>query len=54
MKKAFRKAISILLVAVMIFGAAPLAGFVALDLNIIKAGAEEEIPTSGTCGENLT
>lgn len=54
MKKAFKKAISILLVAVMVLGAAPLAGFVGLDLNIIKASAEEEIPTSGTCGENLT
>lgn len=60
MKKAIKKAISILLVAVIIFGAAPLAGFVGLklpELNFIKARAateEEEIPTSGTCGDNLT
>ena len=54
MKNAIKKAISVLLVAVMVFGTAPLAGFVGLDLNIIKASAEEEIPTSGTCGENLT
>ncbi len=54
MKNALKKAISILLVAVMVFGAAPLAGFVGLELNIIKASAaEDEIPTSGTCGENV-
>lgn len=58
MKKAFKKVISILLVAVMIFGAAPLAGFVGLDLpeiNLFNTKAEaEEAPTSGTCGDNLT
>ncbi len=54
MKNAIKKAISVLLVAVMVFGAAPLAGFVGLELNIIKASEEEEIPTNGTCGKNLT
>lgn len=43
MKKAFRKAISILLVAVMFFGAAPLAGFIGLELpeiNLFTTKAE--------------
>ncbi len=43
MKKAFRKAISILLVAVMFFGAAPLAGFIGLELpeiNLFATKAE--------------
>lgn len=58
MKNAIKKAISILLVAIMVFGAAPLAGFVGLELpeiNLFNTKAEaEEAPTSGTCGENLT
>lgn len=58
MKSALKKAISILLVAVMVFGTAPLAGFVGLELPelnpfVTKAEAEEA-PTSGTCGDNLT
>lgn len=58
MKNALKKAISALLVAVMVFGTAPLAGFVGLDLPELnffstKANAEETA-TSGTCGENLT
>ncbi len=55
MKNAIKKAISVLLVAVMVFGAAPLAGFVGLDLpelNLLNVKAEAA--TSGTCGENLT
>ena len=43
MKKAFKKAISILLIAVMIFGTAPLAGFIGLDLpeiNLFSTKAE--------------
>ena len=58
MKNALKKAISILLVAVMLFGAAPLAGFVGLELprlNLFAVNANaEESATSGTCGENLT
>ncbi len=57
MKRMFKKAISILLVAVMVFGAAPLAGFVGLELpelNIFTTKAKaEETPTSGTCGDNV-
>lgn len=58
MKNAIKKAISVLLVAVMVFGAAPLAGFMGLELPSIgdifatKVKAEEA-PTSGTCGKNL-
>lgn len=43
MKKAFRKAISVLLVAVMVFGTAPLAGFMGLELpefNLFSTKAE--------------
>ena len=58
MKNTIKKAISVLLIAVMVFGAAPLAGFVGLELPEInlfgmKVNAEEA-PTSGTCGDNLT
>ncbi|MBR5561762.1 MAG: leucine-rich repeat domain-containing protein [Clostridia bacterium] len=58
MKNVFKKAISILLVAVMVFGAAPIAGFVGLELpelNLFSSKAKaEESTISGTCGENLT
>ena len=36
MKKTIKKVISVLLVAVMIFGSAPLAGFVGLELPEIN------------------
>ena len=55
MKSAIKKVISILLVAVMVFGAAPLAGFVGLELNLFTFNANaEESATGGTCGQNLT
>ena len=58
MKNTLKKAISILLVAVMVFGAAPLAGFVGLDLSnlpilsdiFIKAKAANY---SGSCGSSV-
>ncbi|MBR0360592.1 MAG: leucine-rich repeat domain-containing protein, partial [Clostridia bacterium] len=55
MKNALKKAISILLVAVMVFGSAPLAGFVGLELpefNLFSTKAEAAT-YSGTCGEDL-
>lgn len=60
MKNAIKKAISVLLIAVMVFGAAPLAGFVGLDLPELdlfstKADAASvSYPTSGSCGWGLT
>lgn len=58
MKNALKKAISVLLVAFMVFGSAPLAGFVGLELpefNLFTINTKAEgAPTSGTCGENLT
>ena len=58
MKNAIKKAISILLIAVMVFGAAPLAGLVGLELpefNLFTINTKAEgAPTSGTCGENLS
>ena len=64
MKKTFKKAISVLLIAVMVLCTAPLSGFVGLELPgigglgeladfALKAKAEET-PTSGKCGTNLT
>ena len=59
MKNAIKKAISILLVAVMVFGTAPLAGFVGLELpelNLFSTKADAappSYPTSGTCGLGL-
>ena len=56
MKNAIKKAISILLVAMMVFGTAPLAGFVGLELpelNLFSTKAEA-LTYSGTCGSNLT
>ena len=51
MKKVFKKAISILLVAVMVFGASPLAGFVGLELpefNLFAPKAEAATSESYT------
>lgn len=55
MKNAIKKAISLLLVAVMVFGTAPLAGFVGLELPKLNLfGTKASAATSGNCGENLT
>lgn len=57
MRNAFKKAVSVLLVAVMLFGAAPLAGTVGIELpdfSFLRANAQTEEVTSGTCGENVT
>ena len=56
MKNVIKKSVSILLAAVMLFGAAPLAGFVGIELpelNLFAAKAEAATD-SGTCGDNLT
>ncbi len=56
MKNVFKKSISILLVVVMIFGSAPLAGLVGLELPSLGElfSFKAKAATSGTCGENLT
>ena len=57
MKRRFKRILSVLLVAVMLLTAAPLSGFVGLDLPnmadlfTLKADAEAY---SGKCGDNLT
>lgn len=54
MKKSFKKFIFTLLAVVMVFGAAPLAGFVGLNLpetNFLNIKAEATV--SGVCGDNL-
>ncbi len=60
-KRAFlKKVLSLLMVAVMTVGIAPLSGFVGhklpslSDFFAVKAEAEETTTYSGTCGENLT
>lgn len=56
MKKTLKKVLSVMLVVVIVLTAAPLSGFVGLELpewldfSIISKAAE----TSGTCGENVT
>lgn len=56
MKNAVKKVLSIMLVAVMLFGAAPLNGFVDLELFGIRASAVEVTDTtiSGTIGTKLS
>ena len=55
MKNALKKAISVLLVAFMVFGSAPLAGFLGLELPELNLfSTKAEATTSGTCGENAT
>ncbi len=54
MKKLFKRTLSIILAVVVMFGAAPLSGFVGIELPSFfnfKVWAAE---TSGTCGENVT
>lgn len=58
MKNTLKKAISALLVAVMVLGTAPLSGFIGFELpefNLFTINTKAEgAPTSGTCGDNLT
>ncbi|MBQ9552276.1 MAG: leucine-rich repeat protein [Clostridia bacterium] len=58
MSKTIKKALSILLCAALLFGAAPLNGFVGLELPSLSSLfawiAHAADQTSGTCGENLT
>ena len=56
MKSIFKKAVSVLLAVVMLFGAAPLSGFVGLELFGFRASAVEETDTtiSGTIGTKLS
>ena len=56
MNRNIKKAISVLLVTVMVFGSAPLAGFVGIELpefNLFSTKAEAAT-YNGTCGNNLT
>ncbi|MBQ3085827.1 MAG: leucine-rich repeat domain-containing protein [Clostridia bacterium] len=57
MNQKLQKWLSILLVTVMLLTCAPLAGFVGLPMNGIDFALPafaEEVPTSGTWGDNLT
>ena len=58
MSKMVKRVLSMLLCAVLLFGAAPLNGFVGLKLPSLSAlfapKAQAADPTSGTCGDNLT
>lgn len=56
MRNAIKKAVSALLIAVMMFGIAPLSGFVGLELPEINffSSKAEAATASGTCGDNLT
>lgn len=56
MKKVFKKTLAMLLAVIMLFGAAPLSGFVGLELpefNLFNMNASAAT-YSGTCGDNLT
>ncbi len=53
MKKTFTKILSVVLCAVMVLGAAPLGGFVGLDLPQLFDLKAEAATRSGTCGTNL-
>ncbi len=56
MKRMAKRIISLMLAAVMVFGAAPLAGFVGLELPSLAEifTTKAEASTSGKCGNNLT
>ena len=52
MSKTIKKVLSILLCAALLFGAAPLNGFVGLELpSLSSLFAVEAQAASGTCGE---
>ena len=55
--KNIKKILSVALVLVMVLTAAPLGGFVGLELPDINWGitaSAEELPSSGYCGDNVT
>ncbi len=60
MKKTIKKVVSLLLIFIMVFGSAPLAGFVDLelpewsDISKLLSFKAEAATYSGTCGDNLT
>ncbi len=54
MKKMCIKILSVVLCAVMVLGAAPLGGFIGLDLPSLFEFKAEAATYSGTCGDNLT
>ncbi len=54
MKKMFTKVLAVVLCAVMALGAAPLGGFVGLDLPGLFDLKAEAATYSGTCGDDLT
>ena len=57
MSKTIKKVLSVLLCAVLLFGAAPLNGFVGLrlpSLSSLFAVKAQAADTSGTCGDKLT
>ncbi|MGN0542115.1 MAG: leucine-rich repeat protein [Acutalibacteraceae bacterium] len=55
MKGMLKKSLALILALTMVFGAAPLAGLVGLELPEINLFSRKaEAATSGTCGENLT
>ncbi len=56
MNKVIKKAVSVLLIVFMVFGSAPLTGFMGLELpgfNFLSSEAEAAT-YEGTCGDNLT
>ena len=54
MKRIYKKAISVFLVVAMLLCAAPLSGFVGLELPSFFDFKAEAATYSGTCGDNLT
>lgn len=56
MRRSLKKPLAVILCLVMVFGSAPLAGFVGLDLPSLAElfTTKAEATTSGTCGDNLT
>ena len=54
MKNLFKKAVSVLLAAMILFGAAPLTGLADIDFSGFFSAEAAETATSGTCGDNLT
>ena len=55
MKKIFNKIICLTMVTILVFGAAPLSGFVGLELPEFSfLNIKVEAASNGTCGDNLT